>query len=300
MDMDTINNKSALQFSIMPSDKMSETIPETQIYDAPYETVNINQDKYKTPYDAYKLCGNVTSCSVTESICANVSLLKEKTLLKSHFETTTIATNILKPQDNVTSVRLMNDLSVLPAIVEPTFTSINDELKAANNQNVINTEEEKELKYSENYSELLTTDKFNETFTNNLKACFNTSTARLNTSSFLANNSILNKLDLSTLRLDTTKNLFGKTQQLTTSLHTSKLISIDETNLEDEDQTDALSETIVNSIQEPFNIEFKNKLLAKQTDFFSNRSNYISLAIDTPSVQVNGCVTLSSQYLNYN
>jgi hypothetical protein len=178
--------------------------------------------------------------------------------------------------------RLVSDVSTLPAIVEPSFFSTGADFK------------DKPTYHQEKNNEFLTTAKFNETLTNNLKACFNTSTARLNASSLLGNTSVLSKLELSTLRLDTTKTLFGKTQQLTTSLHTSRLINIDETNLEDEDQTDVLSETIVNSIQQPFNIDFKNKLLAKQSDFFLNRSNYISLAIETPSVQVNGCVTLSS------
>jgi len=334
---DAVDNKSAFQFSVLASDKNSETIPEFHAHDLPTETLNINKDKYKTPHDAYHLCGNMTTYSVTESICAtNKSILKEKTsIFKSNLENTQclaklqadMTTNItsqlinnastlpaiVEPsfistdadsKDNTISRtldasnitgRLVSDVSTLPAVVDPSFLSTGADLK---NKTIDKTPRFIDEVFEEKNNEFLTTEKFNETLSNNLKACFNTSTARLNTSSFLGNMSVLSKLDLSTLRLDTTKNLFGKTQQLTTSLHTSRLLNIDETNLEDEDQTDVLSETIVNSIQQPFNIDFKNKLLAKQSEFFANRSNYMTLAIEAPSVQLNGCVTLSNYQLH--
>jgi len=104
--------------------------------------------------------------------------------------------------------------------------------------------------------ELLTMEMFNERFSSNLKACFSAK-------SFLVNSKVFqSQVDPSALKLDTAKSHI---------------------------------ETFVDAIQQPFNSDFKNKILAIQKEFLSKRSNYSGFElISAPTIKVEEMVSLSN------
>lgn len=268
----------------------------------------INKEKFVMQNQNYQLCTDISSTSVNATVTAadgsitTTCMIEKSQLIKIKINDQTenqteidnksrISINASKLINN--NVTYTNNVT-LPDLELPPDMTMTKEKSILFSQQV---EKQVDDVAEQVDNELLTAEKFDQTMTINFRKCFSVIAAAtegiLNGSasnlckpetSVLNNNGILHTQplpNLSRFQNFNENNSNDSFSMITTSLKTTDLL-----HLRDPTQSlPSLNDTLVNAIKEPFNIDFKNRLLMKKQDYLNGKTNYMNIELNMPSAK---------------
>jgi hypothetical protein len=242
------------------------------------QNVNLTLPDLQLPPDLTK------SMSINKSTCVEI---EENKSIYKNFSIHNDKSQFLDSNETVQNVNLL-----LPDLQLPPNSS---------KSQLNNTEKlQSEAKY-----EILTKEKVDQSMTLNFRKFYNliqTATNGANLSLYTNNK---NNMSMSEEFENATKkypnllkffpNITTETigHNLTNTLKTAHILNFNESNLEDEGRSmSPINDTIRFSIEDPFNYEYKNRLLARHQDALNEFKNLKCFEIKKPSVQVKGSVRI--------
>jgi hypothetical protein len=153
--------------------------------------------------------------------------------------------------------------------------------------------------------EILTKEKVDQSMTLNFRKCYNLIQTATGSANLTFNSNNKNNMSISEEFENATKkypnlckfipNVTAETigYNFTNTLKTAHILNFNESNLEDEGRSlSPINDTIKFSIEDPFNYEYKNRLLARHQDALNEFENLQCFELKKPSVQVKSYVTI--------
>ena len=213
--------------------------------------------------------------------------------------------DIEENQSNYKNFSLYHDKSQFSTsnfISNDTLKSINDDVELPPDFTKSIMKDDFEKSESEGKYEVLTKEKIEESITLNFRKCYNLVNAAtrgnvtLNKTS-KANISMSEEFENATKtfpNLSRFKPNLARTNETTCNnfTNTVKTLNFNESNFEEEQEESFVNDTITFSIKDPFNYEYKNRLLARHQKTLNEFKNLTCLDVKKPNVAVKGFVAI--------